>query len=373
MPQPRSKSEFYVINQAAGSDEAEILLYGDIGDDWWADNNAAELAYRLNTLSASSIKVRINSPGGSVWAAQAMYNSLKNHPAKITMYIDGIAASAATLVAMAGDTIIMPANSVMMVHNPMISAYGANRNDLEKLISLLDTARETMIAVYEAHSGQTREKIIELLDAETYLTAAEAKELGFADEVEDYRIAASISGDKLIIGSCQLNRQAFSKLEALLGATEEQPAPPATNPQQHAAPAAISDRRENTMALTVEQVKAESPETFAAIESAARDEGVQAERKRLMEIDNVAMPGYDEMVAKAKEEGISAADLAVKILAAEKEKVKATGQSHVDDGKELAESLQNIQTGEPDADAAELARLTNAFTGGAATRLPAGK
>lgn len=127
------------------------------------------------------------------------------------------------------------------------------------------------------------------------------------------------------------------------------------------------------MALTVEQVKAESPETFAAIESAARDEGVQAERKRLMEIDNVAMPGYEEMVAKAKEEGISAADLAVKILAAEKEKVKATGQSHVDDGKELAESLQNIQTGEPDADAAELARLTNAFTGGAATRLPAGK
>ena len=370
MPQPRSKNDFLVINMS-GSDEAEILLYGDIGDDYWADNNAAEMARRLNSLNVSTIKVRINSPGGSVWAAQAMYNSLKNHPASVTMYIDGIAASAATLVAMAGDKIIMPANSVMMVHNPMISAYGANRNDLEKLISLLDTARETMIAVYEAHTGQTRDKIIELLDAETYLTASEAKELGFADEVQDYRIAASIAGDKLIVGDCQLNRAAFAKLEAILGATEEKPA--SVEHQQHAAPAAISEGRDNPMALTVDQVRAESPETFAAIESAARAEGAKAERDRLQAIDSVALPGYEEMVAEAKANGTSAEALAVKLIAAEKDKSKVEAQNRTDDGKALADSLKGITAEEPDADAAEMSKLTAAFAQGAARRLPASK
>lgn len=369
-----NKNNCYTIRAVAGTDEAELLLYGDIGDDYWSDNNAADFAYALNALKVSNIKVRINSPGGSVWAAQAMFSSLKNHPANVTVYIDGVAASAATLVAMAGDTIIMPTNAVMMIHNPMISAYGANRNELEQMIKLLDTARETMIAVYEAHSGQTREKIIELLDAETWLTAAEAKALGFVDEVQDFKIAASISGDKLILGGWQFDRAALAKMgfpESVVGPVTTAAPQPEHKEQQDAAPAAKIEGRDNLM--TLEQLKAEHPDIFAAISSAARDEGMQAERDRLMAIDNVAMPGYEEMVDDAKKNGVSAEALAMKIIAAEKDKAKVAGVAAAEDGKDLASALKDIKSEAPDADAAKLADLTGAFVQGASQRRPAGK
>ena len=369
-----NKNNCYTIRAVAGTDEAELLLYGDIGDDYWSDNNAADFAYALNSLKVSNIKVRINSPGGSVWAAQAMFSSLKNHPANVTVYIDGVAASAATLVAMAGDTIIMPTNAVMMIHNPMISAYGANRNELEQMIKLLDTARETMIAVYEAHSGQTREKIIELLDAETWLTAAEAKALGFVDEVQDFKIAASISGDKLILGGWQFDRAALAKMgfpESVVGPITTAAPQPEHKDQKDAAPAAKIEGRDNLM--TLEQLKAEHPDIFAAIASAARDEGMQAERDRLMAIDNVAMPGYEEMVADAKKNGVSAEALAMKIIAAEKDKAKVAGVAAAEDGKDLASALKDIKSEAPDADAAKLADLTGAFVQGASQRRPAGK
>ena len=127
------------------------------------------------------------------------------------------------------------------------------------------------------------------------------------------------------------------------------------------------------MALTVDQVRAESPETFAAIESAARAEGAKAERDRLQAIDNVALPGYEEMVAEAKANGTSAEALAVKIIAAEKDKSKVEAQNRTDDGKALADSLKGISAEEPDADAAEMSKLTAAFAQGAARRLPASK
>ena len=125
--------------------------------------------------------------------------------------------------------------------------------------------------------------------------------------------------------------------------------------------------------MTLEQLKAEHPDIFAAITSAARDEGMQAERDRLMAIDNVAMPGYEEMVADAKKNGVSAEALAMKIIAAEKDKAKVAGVAAAEDGKDLAASLKDIKSEAPDADAAKLADLTGAFVQGASQRRPAGK
>lgn len=125
--------------------------------------------------------------------------------------------------------------------------------------------------------------------------------------------------------------------------------------------------------MTLEQLKAEHPDIFAAIASAARDEGMQAERDRLMAIDNVAMPGYEEMVADAKKNGVSAEALAMKIIAAEKDKAKVAGVAAAEDGKDLAASLKDIKSEAPDADAAKLADLTGAFVQGASQRRPAGK
>ena len=125
--------------------------------------------------------------------------------------------------------------------------------------------------------------------------------------------------------------------------------------------------------MTLEQLKAEHPDIFAAIASAARDEGMQAERDRLMAIDNVAMPGYEEMVDEAKKNGVSAEALAMKIIAAEKDKAKVAGVAAAEDGKDLAASLKDIKSEAPDADAAKLADLTGAFVQGASQRRPAGK
>lgn len=125
--------------------------------------------------------------------------------------------------------------------------------------------------------------------------------------------------------------------------------------------------------MTLEQLKAEHPDIFAAIASAARDEGMQAERDRLMAIDNVAMPGYEEMVDDAKKNGVSAEALAMKIIAAEKDKAKVAGVAAAEDGKDLAASLKDIKSEAPDADAAKLADLTGAFVQGASQRRPAGK
>ena len=125
--------------------------------------------------------------------------------------------------------------------------------------------------------------------------------------------------------------------------------------------------------MTLEQLKAEHPDIFAAIASAARDEGMHAERDRLMAIDNVAMPGYEEMVDDAKKNGVSAEALAMKIIAAEKDKAKVAGVAAAEDGKDLAASLKDIKSEAPDADAAKLADLTGAFVQGASQRRPAGK
>lgn len=125
--------------------------------------------------------------------------------------------------------------------------------------------------------------------------------------------------------------------------------------------------------MTLEQLKAEHPDIFAAIASAARDEGMQAERDRLMAIDNVAIPGYEEMVDDAKKNGVSAEALAMKIIAAEKDKAKVAGVAAAEDGKDLASALKDIKSEAPDADAAKLADLTGAFVQGASQRRPAGK
>lgn len=182
------------FSMKAGAVADEIDIFDEIG--FWGVT-AKDFISQLKGLKGQSITLSINSPGGSVFDAIAMYNALRNTGKEITVRVMGVAASAASLIAMAGDKIVMPENTFMMVHNPLTGTYG-NADDLREMADVLDKIGASLIATYCKRTGKSEDEVKALLDAETYLTAAEAVELGFADEVEPVlAIAASFEIDRL--------------------------------------------------------------------------------------------------------------------------------------------------------------------------------
>lgn len=181
--------------KALDENTAELILYGEISDiSWWGDEvTPKQFKEDLDALGdIDTLNVYINSPGGDVFAGQAIYSMLKRHKATINVYVDGLAASIASLIAMAGDKVIMPANAMMMVHNPWTFAFG-NANDFRKLADDMDKIRDSMVVAYESRSALTTDEIIELLDAETWLSAEDCLEYGFCDEIEETKeIAACV-------------------------------------------------------------------------------------------------------------------------------------------------------------------------------------
>ena len=205
--------------KALSESAAELLIYSEISDfTWWGDEvTPATYDADLKALgNITELSVRINSPGGDVFAASAIYTMLRRHAARVTVTIDGLAASAATIVMMAGDKIVMPQNAMLMVHNPWSFAAG-NAEDLRKMADTLDTVRESMLAVYQEKTGMGREDLIALLDEETWITAAQAVELGFADEIEEMiRIAAKVrADDRFEINGVAMNLKTFPEKMAL--------------------------------------------------------------------------------------------------------------------------------------------------------------
>lgn len=165
-------------------DEATLYVYGDIGESWWDETSTSAIDVKnfLETNSAKTINVRVNSLGGDVFDGIAIYNQLKSHDAKIIMHIDGIAASAASIIAMAGDEIHMPKTSMLMIHNAWTFAYG-NAKDFRKVAEDLDKIGNAIVEGYLTRFVGSREELETLLDDETFLNADEAIAFGLADEV----------------------------------------------------------------------------------------------------------------------------------------------------------------------------------------------
>jgi ATP-dependent protease ClpP protease subunit len=162
--------------------EAEVLLYDEIGE-WWG-KSAKDFVKEIKDLGdVSKITLRINSAGGEVFDAQAMYSYLRTHRAYKTVRIDGLAASAASFLAMVGDKIIMPINAIMMIHNPATFAWGEAK-DMRKAADFLDKVRDIFAAVYVVKTGLDDEKIKSMMDEETWMSADEALSLGFCDETD---------------------------------------------------------------------------------------------------------------------------------------------------------------------------------------------
>ena len=203
-----AKKNFWKFKSFLNKDnkkEAEILLYGVIGDDgYWDEVTSKEFADQLKEVEdATTIAVRINSPGGDVFAGQAIYSMLKRCKAQIVVYVDGLAASIASLVAMAGDKVIMPKNSMMMIHKPWTISAG-NANDMRQQADTLDKVEESMLAAYVEKTGLAEDEIKQLLADETWLTASMALDKGFCDEIEENEVKALINNNCL-----EINGQKF--------------------------------------------------------------------------------------------------------------------------------------------------------------------
>ncbi len=160
-----------------------LFLNGEISDETWFGDEVTPGIFRDELLDGEGdISVWINSPGGDVFAAAQIYNMLRDYNGKVTVKIDSIAASAASVIAMAGDEILMGPTALMMIHNPMTVAAGSF-SEMQKAIDMLDEVKQAIINAYEDKTGMRRGKISSLMDAESWFNAKKAVELGFADGI----------------------------------------------------------------------------------------------------------------------------------------------------------------------------------------------
>jgi ATP-dependent Clp protease protease subunit len=160
-----------------------LYLDGVIAEDSWFDDDVTPKAFKAELAAGEGdIVIWLNSPGGDCIAASQIYAMLMDYKGKVTVKIDGIAASAASVIAMAGTTVLMAPTALMMVHNPLTVAIG-DSDEMQKAIAMLSEVKESIINAYEIKTGQTRAKLSHLMDAETWLNAKKAIELGFADRI----------------------------------------------------------------------------------------------------------------------------------------------------------------------------------------------
>lgn len=163
--------------------ETELLFNGPISEETWFGDEVTPRLFRDELAKIKGdLTVWLNSPGGDCFAASQIYTMLRNHKGKITVKIDGIAASAASVVAMAGDETLISPTGMLMIHNPATLAMG-NKADMEKAIELLDEVKESIINAYETKSSLSRAKISHLMDESTWMNAKRALQLGFVDGI----------------------------------------------------------------------------------------------------------------------------------------------------------------------------------------------
>lgn len=163
--------------------ERTLFLNGTIAEESWFDDDVTPQIFKDELNSGSGdITVWINSPGGDCIAAAQIYNMLMDYKGNVTVKIDGIAASAASVIAMAGTKVLVSPVSMLMIHNPMTVAYG-NSAEMHKAIDMLGSVKDSILNAYEIKTGLSRTKLSHLMDAETWMDAKKAIELGFADEL----------------------------------------------------------------------------------------------------------------------------------------------------------------------------------------------
>ena len=200
-------------NWVRDSDEGRTLyLNGVISEEtWWGDEVTPKMFKDELLAGTGDITVWINSPGGDVFAAAQIYNMLMDYTGKVTVKIDGLAASAASVIAMAGVDVYMSPVSMIMIHNPSTIAIG-DSEEMLRAKALLDEVKESIINAYELKTGLSRTKLSHLMDAESWMNANKAIELGFADKIMFMENETPDLTDSLIFSRMAVTNSLISKL-----------------------------------------------------------------------------------------------------------------------------------------------------------------
>ena len=200
--------------------ERILELNGTIAEESWFDDEITPRMFKEELLSGSGpITVWINSPGGDCIAASQIYSMLMDYKDEVTVKVDGIAASAASVIAMAGSKVLLAPTALIMIHNPSMTAFG-ERKDMEKAIELLDEVKESIINAYEIKTGQSRTVLSHLMDSETWMNANKAIELGFADGIlEDTK--KNVPDNAYAFSSREFDLQLLNKMAAKEVATSQ--------------------------------------------------------------------------------------------------------------------------------------------------------
>lgn len=207
-------------------DVGELTLYGDISSvSWWGDEvTPKQFKADLDALGdIKNLDIYVNSGGGEVFAGMAIYSMIKRHKAYKTAYIDGLAASIASVIIMAADKRVIPENAMIMIHNCSTFAAG-NKFELRKIADDLEKIDQSIKGTYTEKTGKTIEEITAYMDAETWFTASEAVEMGFADELQaEKKLAASVKGGILMLNSQEFD---LSRWKTAPKITEASPTAP---------------------------------------------------------------------------------------------------------------------------------------------------
>lgn len=190
---PSNTHPFEIRNKTSST--AEIIIYGNIGEDWFGEGiTAKKFSDEIKKLpdTVKNINLRINSPGGDVFDGITIYNRLKQHPAKVTTYIDGLAASIASIIALAGDEVIIGEGALYMIHLPWTFAMG-NRNDLDNVTNRLLDVEEQLVSIYSKKTKLPRTEIKQMMEKETWMDADSAIESNFIDKKMDETVAIAAS------------------------------------------------------------------------------------------------------------------------------------------------------------------------------------
>jgi ATP-dependent protease ClpP protease subunit len=320
---PAKNKHFWSFKAAAENNPPELILYGDIASEtWWGDEvTPRQFTKELDALgSVPEIVVRINSGGGDVFAANAIYTRLKDNAAKITVKIDGWAASAATIVAMAGDVIEIPRNGVFMVHDPKMGALGYyGEADFVKMAEELKVIKQSIVNGYALKTGKDAEEIAATMAAETWMDGKEAVESGYCDKLMFEDVQTTVENvEKVVVNSVSIDLEQFPNMPVSLlnRLTAHTPGGFSNNNQNQ------NDKKERNKMdgtkdiTTVDGLKAAFPDLTRQI----AEEATAAERKRIQDIEDVALAGFENIVSDAKFKNPVAAGDVAKLIVAEQKK-----------------------------------------------------
>ena len=308
-------------------DEAELLIYGVVGNSYWDDVDAKEIVNAIRDIEAKTIKVRIYSEGGSIFAGLAIYNALKKHSAIINVEIDALAASIASVIAMAGDSVEMPKNAFMVIHNPWTYSCGEEK-DMIKAAEILGKLKESLVGVYNDKTGIDTEDISEMMNVETWLSAGDAIEYGFADAITG-EVVADEPNNRAFFNSLENFKKVPKEIRELINVVKKP----------------VKKAKQGEDRMTLEEFKAKYPELYdqlfnLGVEAGkkeavddARAEGAENERARIKSVFDQSMPGHEALINELAFDGkTTGPESAVVILNAERKIRNQVGSDLNSDG-----------------------------------------